>query len=341
MRIVYGQPGGRGWDTVTLLARLAARLFSADLTEVTMTREPPLSARLRAVEPALRKPRGRVAQDICLVIAAQPGHLQVLLDSHQWRRQRRERVLAWVIDSFWTERIPFLAKGRGHIDHLFITDAELTDEWRRATRTTTDWLPFGSDVLAMGSAARARPVDALRVGRQPPEWDSDTEVEADCARAGIIYSGTTPFHSDPQVNQAGLMRAMSQTKFVVAFNNVVAPGVYTHPTRHYLTGRWTDALASGAVVAGVSPRCRATDELLWPGATLEFDSIDRRHGTAALAEALSTWVPERAERNYQQALQRLDWRWRLAELSRTAQIPLPSRLSDELDELRARIAAHE
>lgn len=295
-----------------------------------MPSEPGRIAKLGALRP--RRRRG----ETCLVIAPQPGHLQALLAVDHWRRGY-DHVVAWVIDSFWTERIPFLARGRGHLDAICITDAELVDEWASVTATPTYWLPFGSDVLDRGSSSPDRPVDLVRVGRQPEPWDDDRVVGDDLAARGLRFSGRTPFHFSADANQRALASSMARAKFVLAFNNVVAPDVYTHGSRQYLTGRWTDALANGATVAGLRPRCAASDRLLWPGATLEFDSTERAHGVAVLGSALQTWSPDVPSTHHLQALRRLDWRRRIVEMCELTGIASTPTLRAEVDRLDARI----
>jgi hypothetical protein len=120
----------------------------------------------------------------------------------------------------------------------------------------------------------------------------------------------------------------------LAFSNAVSPAPYTHPTREYLTGRWTDALACGAVVAGIAPACAATAELLWPGATLELDTVDRAQGIRRIAAAVSGWAPQTASDNHRKALERLDWRWRFQELAASLSIE-SERLDAEIHALRA------
>lgn len=332
VRVIYCHPGGRGWDTVTLLARLSARLLEAELVELAMSHEPSKLSRLPALLPRRR------GDEPCLVIAPQPGQLQALLSVDHWRRGY-SHVSAWVIDSFLTDRIPFLARGRGHIDQFFVTDAELVSEWELHTRTPTHWLPFGSDVLDLGSAKADRPVDVLRVGRMPDAWEDDARVRAAVEDRGLTYRGRTPFHTEPLDNQKGLLAAMADSKFVLAFNNVAAPAVYTHPTQQYLTGRWTDALSSGAIVAGRKPECIATDRLLWEGATLQFPGTDLVRGVDALVTAVADWTPGQATLNHRAALERLDWRLRLEELCAVSGIPLAGVLQDELARL-ARAVEH-
>ena len=139
-------------------------------------------------------------------------------------------------------------------------------------------------------------------------------------------------HDDPTGNQTALMQSLASAKFALAFSNAVSPAPYTHPTREYLTGRWTDSLASGAVVAGIAPRCAAADELLWPGATLELASTDLAAGVQELAEAVRRWTPEVARESHRRALERLDWRWRFRELADALNVG-SERLDAELESL--------
>ena len=133
------------------------------------------------------------------------------------------------------------------------------------------------------------------------------------------------------------MGAMAAAKYTLSFSNLASPATYTHPTREYLTGRWTDALASGAVVAGIAPRCEAAEAVLWPGATLDLGTTDRGAGLAVLREAASAWTPREAQLTHAHALERIDWRWRLQEITRTMGWYAP-RLEAELDQLRARVS---
>jgi hypothetical protein len=106
---------------------------------------------------------------------------------------------------------------------------------------------------------------------------------------------------------------MSRARFVLAFSNAVDRQPYTHPVREYITGRWTDALAAGAIVCGIPPTCEVARSSFWPGALLTLPSTDRAGGLNAIHRALLEWTPGDAARNHREALKRLDWRWRLRE----------------------------
>jgi hypothetical protein len=120
----------------------------------------------------------------------------------------------------------------------------------------------------------------------------------------------------------------------VSFSNLAAPAPYTHPSKAYFTGRWTDAIASGAVVAGIPPLEDAgVAGLLWEGALLEFDRIDLEENLARLAEAVARWTPDVARRNRRNALARLDWRWGLKRLADRLEMRFPA-LESDLERLR-------
>lgn len=330
LTVVYTHPGGRGWDTVTLMAELAARLLGGNLLR--FANDAPYTKAFAARD---LMPR-RHASGVCLVIAPQPAQLSALLEAPLLGR-RFDVVAGYVIDSFWTDRIPRLARQRGRYDHLFVTDGELADEWAAVTGTPTTWLPFASDVLAQPVPDGDRAVDVQRVGRQPQTWDDDEESSAAAARHGLVLRGRPPFFTEPAANQAGLTTAMAAAKYTLSFSNAASPAPYTHPTREYLTGRWTDALAVGATVAGIAPRCDATRELLWPEATLELSSTDRDVGLAEIAEAAAGWTPALARHHHHMALERLDWRHRFKTVADTLGLTAPV-LEAELAQLRARSA---
>jgi hypothetical protein len=312
MKIIYPRLPGAGWAPVTLAARLAARMFEADLVEFSAS-----NLRNRLHTPLGHMPRRRGKGGHCLIIAPRPAYLLSALNVDHWF-PGYDYVSAWVIDSFWTEHIPRSSFRHVHLDQLFITDGELVDEWASSTNVPTAWVPVGSDVLGHGSNQADRPLDLQRVGRQPAAWEDDTTNEAACAGAGLTYGRRPGFDADAQRNQQSLRAALRSAKFTLSFSNKVSPAGYTHPTREYLTPRWTDALAAGAIVAGISPKCQTSATLLWPEAVLELDTTDLDVGVRVVADAVQQWTPARARTNYQRALERLDLRWRFDQMARVA-----------------------
>ncbi|PIE23461.1 MAG: GTPase [Planctomycetota bacterium] len=310
------------------MARLAGKLLGANYLEFDGTQPYTKWAALKGSWPRRR------GKHKALVIAAQPGDLNRLSERLGWLRGY-EFSVGWVIDSFWEDRIPRVAKG--HFDQLFITDGDLTDSWEKRTGTSTAWLPWGAEALRQPELAQERPVDLQRLGRQPGAWDDDDRATAAAVKQGMTYRGRPPYSDSLEEGQRMLRATLVQAKYVLAFSNRVGNADYTHKRHEYVTGRWTQALAAGACVAGLSPRCRATRELLWPEGLLELSGIDLESGIAEVAAAAQTWTPEVAVQNRQKALERLDWRHRFAELASALEWSAP-RLQAELDEIRELLA---
>lgn len=293
-----------GWGPIGEMVRLAARSFGGTLTT---TGQESLS-RLQKVRVAVPPRPGRA--DHLLVIAPLPNSLdQIAMDPAL--RKRYATVSAWVIDSFWHERIPRIARQRGWFDHIYVMDSDDADAWDSATpsRTAISVLPWGTDTLRVGEVDQERDVDLLRVGRQPSAWEDDDATAVAAGVAGVRFAGRPGFGADEAESRELLRRSLADARAVLSFGNRVSPTPFTHPTREYLTGRWTDALGHGCMVAGVLPRAAST-ALVPEAARIDVSPTDVTLGLAEIKEALVEWTPERAENIHEHAREHLDWRHR-------------------------------
>ena len=305
--ILYIRAGGNGWGPIDQLADLTARLLDGNLVTLQDRGEVSIARKLLG-----QLPRHRSGDRALLVLASNPAHLAYTARLRHWLPGYR-RTTAWVIDSFWSDRISRVARHRGHFDHIFITDRELQEEWASATGSAIRWAPWGTDTLAIKELPAERPVDLLRIGRQPAAWDDDHRTEEAAAALGLTFEGRPAMDPDPAVNQQNVRSALLRSKFVLAFSNLVSPADYTHPTRDYVTGRWTDALGAGAIVAGVAPS--AADQTLGPASTIEIDPSDLSRGIAQIRESVERWSPSIPEQTHAHARATLDWRWRIHEIA--------------------------
>ena len=324
VQVVYTDPGIPGYNSVYSMARLAANLLDGDLV---VLRSKPLTMleKLAALVP--RKRTGAP----CLLICPAPSNLASILLVENWR-ERYGRVVAWVFDSFWTNYIPRFARVSRVFDHLFVTEQEDIDTWGNMLRAPVEWLPWGSDVLRLGSANPKRRHDLIRTGRQPSEWEDDSSSALACRSRQLTFQGRPPFFDDATENERALMGFLSDAKFSLSFSNRVSPSVQTHPTREYVTGRWTDALAAGAVVAGIPPCSKSVRSLLWSEALLDLGTVNRSEGLEVIARAVGVWTPALARLNYLRSLERLDWRWRFKRIADSLGIS-PRPLDTDLIEL--------
>jgi hypothetical protein len=325
IQVVYTDLGGEGYHCMLHMARLAAELLNGKLV-VVQPGYPRATDKLGGIF----LPRKR-SHSSCLLICPSPGALSSILFVQNWR-QSFDRIVAWVFDSFWTELIPRWAQASRIFDHVFVTEREDLNVWRRKMRAPVDWLAWGSDVLKLGSPNPARPFDLLRFGRQPKEWDEDLVNAQACQSLGISFHGRPQSLSDATDNERGLMATLSKAKFTLAFSNRVSPGVNTHPKREYITGRWTDSLAAGATVAGIPPQNESVQSLFWPEALLDIGTVNQTEGLQVIGSMVRAWTPDRARLNYIRALETLDWRWRFRTLAQVLDFHSP-KLDAEVEHL--------
>jgi hypothetical protein len=326
IHVVYTDLGGEGYLCLFHMVRLATELLDGELV-VIQPGQPPLIDKLSGA--LFSRKRSRTS---CLLICPSPAALSSILRVQNWRKNYG-RIVAWVYDSFWTEWIPPWARVSRIFDHVFVAEREDLNAWRQTVRAPVDWLPWGSDVLNFGSPNPLRPLDLVRFGRQPQEWDDDRVNAEACQYSGLAFHGRPPSFSDATENERGLMGMLSKTKFALAFSNRANPTIQTHPRREYITGRWTDALASGATVAGIPPRSESLQSLLWPEALLDMGTVDQAEGLKVIAAAAREWIPERAHLNYRRSLETFDWRWRFKMLAEALDIH-SSKLDAELARLQ-------
>lgn len=323
MHIVYPDAGPGFWP-IEAMANLAGAMLGASVE----VRDGTGSYRVSSRVPL--PPRRRNGDDL-LLIAPTPRHLiELVQDAYRFRGHRH--VAVWLIDSFWTDRTPRVGQSPLHIDQLYITDGDLVDDWQRTTHTNTAWLPWGSDVLGAWGESDHRSVDLLRMGRQPDAWSDDELTAHSAQEARLTFRPGPPFDASPLKSHANVQDALRASKTVLAFGNSHDRSTYTHPTREYVTGRWTDALAHGTQIAGIPPRCLATDVLLSEDALIEVPAEDAVQGVSIISEHLRSWTPRRARDIRVEALRRVDWRHRLGVIRDDFGVTAP-RLDEALDQI--------
>jgi hypothetical protein len=310
-----------GWQPVVALAELVARLWESTPTFLHPSRDYSVARKLLSVVP-----RARGKRPPLLIIAAHPGDLLSLADT-QVLLGHFSQIGAWVIDSFWDERIPLFARLGRTIDRVWITDAELVDHYADVMKVPCGWAPWGSDALAVhGLPSAERDIDVLRLGRQPTAWEDDTKNQRFFADHRLTYEGRFPAAAGAN-NQQQVRDHLLRAKVVLASSNLASPAPYTHPTREYITARFTDAVACGTLIAGQPPRCRAA-ELLPKAGLVAIDVTSREAGLSRLKAAVDGWSAATADSIHAHALTHLDWRHRVRHLAEDLGVTTPTMTSE-------------
>lgn len=305
-------PGGVGWAPVEHMGNLLGGYLGVD----------PIMVNAKASLSKLTKilgtlPRPSSQQKVAIVIASDPGQLNAIAQARYLAR-RYSAVYGWVIDSFWDDRIPRIAKSTSIYTKIFVTDPDDVQAWRHNGVKNVDLLPWGTDVWEnfeeRMTAASTKTTDLVRVGRQPTAWDNDKHTATLAESRSLSFEGRPGFGSSVDSSVQLLHEAFARAKAVLAFSVRVSPAPYTHPTKDYVTARWLDALAWGCLVVGKRPQSAGADVLLWEGATADITPDDAEQGMAEVAAALKSYSKDTAERHVRLALENLDWRHRFKEL---------------------------
>lgn len=321
---------GGGWAPITTMATLAADCFGSHVRFIHPERLYRPTEKLTAMLPRRPGRRGSL-----LAIVATPADL-IAVASLKTLLGGLSTVSAWLIDSFWTDRLPRMARPLRNVDHLFITDPELIEFYAGMTRVPVTWLPWGTDTQGPALLrGEQKDIDVFRLGRQPAIWDDDDVNRR--AFAPLRYQGRFPVHTDADTNSGTVHGYLARSKVVLASTNTADDADYTHPHRDYISARWCDASAAGCVVVGAKPRTAATDILPSFG-LVDVDVANPAAANAAARKAASDWTPELGRRIREHAVRHLDWRHRFLTIAQTLSLDV-SRLTELTESLDCDVSA--
>lgn len=327
----------QGWGPVAKMARQFSLLVDTPL--ITLPERSRYTRRFlaRSLVPRGQRSRGKKA----FLVAGVPGQLRGLVESPLWRGGYEE-VHAWVIDSFWDDRVPRLLQGTKHVDRVWVADANDVDPWDAMFRGRVGVLPWGTDALGVMSGpnqSEVKGIDILRVGRQPDAFDDDDANGSAARSLGLKYAGRPPFGHTVEESQRLLEESLARAKGMLAFTNLVDSTAYTHPSKEYVTGRWTDALSHGVIPVGKRPNTDTARELVPDHLRVEIDPFNRESAMRDLKTWIDEYSDETAVKARIHALRRLDWRHRYAKILSDMGIPFSPQLTTDLQRIED-IAQH-
>jgi hypothetical protein len=330
-RILYYSDGGIGWEPIKHMIGIGLRVLNAQFVDLSKS-QPSLASRLRST--LIHPPIGGEGGDI--FIARRPHDLQYYFSHPSFLDKRKFRAI-WIIDSCFTEEwMKPTRRLLSHFDLVGYTQYRDSDFYSHLCGNRAVYLGWGTDALRINSISGERSIDILRVGRQPKEWDDDDQTARACEEVSLTFQGRPPIVDDHRKSYDDLVANWySRSKIVIAHSNIVSPVFYGHVSKEYITARWADSLACGAIVAGVQP-LQDIDLVNWNGALIHFDHIELKKNLIQISEFLQSWTIKTAENNKLEALRRLDWRWRFDVIARHLECGSQI-LSNELDSLQSTI----
>lgn len=331
--ICDGIPDTAGWSSIKHMISLMSELFESAVIKLPEY-SPNKSHKIRHFLAKKRKRNETEGYDLLIIstnLGAASNFFSLKQEKHSYNK-----IGIWVIDSSFTNHIPFLASSK-YFDHLFITSGNDISVYQEKTNIETSFLGYGSDVLRLGGPNEDRKIDVLRVGRQPSRFENDEDNENKFRSLNLRYQGRPSFDAS-YIDL--LKKHYLQSKYVLAHSNLADESSHTHPDKEYITTRWTDALACGCTLLGQQPKSDyAYKNDLWPGSVIDIDSSDKCTDGSNLVDRLKNWSPEIAKYNYMMALKNLDWRWRFKELSEFFGIDC-KKLEDELSDIEKLISSY-
>lgn len=308
--LLVSVPADGGWTPVWQMIDLLHQYAGGKLIRI----DPQLSQRKRtkilSVIPRYRRKNNRA----CIVIASDPGIANSALRYFDIY-YRYEKVYLWVIDSFWSERIPRFLKKNKIFDKCFVMDSGDISDWKRQIEIPLGVLPWGADVLKINPENLSnKDVDVVRVGRQPEAWSDNQINQKYFTQKSLIYLGSPHIPGGHFKLEEHLEQTLARSKFLLAFNNLSSPAAYTHPTRSYLTSRWVKGISYGAVMLGAIPTSKTALELLPRWVHVEISPTSPKDAVEGITQASEQWDPRLPYALHAYACSVFDWRHRFAEI---------------------------
>jgi Glycosyl transferases group 1 len=227
-----------------------------------------------------------------------------------------------------------------HLDHLFVISEELAEQTRAVHAVNTSCLPLGVNTLAFGNHRPQRHIDIVGYGRTSPDIHSCLQQYYSQPTSDRLYFHSTFAQADvtsPKEHIALLNRLLERSKTSLCFEVSKLPRFRGHSPLLY---RWLEGWAAGCAIVGTKPHAQGVEKLMdWQDSTLELPEnpdqwipffealLDDEAGLAAISL-----------RNYQQCRLQHDWRYRLQDMFKTLNLPIPATLKADIAQIRASVA---
>lgn len=247
--------------------------------------------------------------------------------------QQFDLKIGYLLDGFdpaWLDRsLP------SQLDHLFVMSAELAEELQSQS-INASFLPLATNVLKYGSGQRQRSIDIIGYGRTNPDLHKTLQAHFNQQDSHRVYFHTT--FSQPDVFNLGehmmlLAKLLHKSKISLCFEPSNLPRFRGYSP---ILFRWFEGWACGCNLVGKRPVGKGVAELLdWENSTIELPD-DPNQWVPFFEDLLDdeATLAANARRNYQECVLRHDWRYRIQTMLKSLDLPVPARLSAEIEQLQ-------
>lgn len=290
--------------------------------------------------------------DRLIYVAMNYWQLSRMIERTVRLRRRSGTCQAYVFDSFhrylerWTARFPRPLRAAGRMlrhelrnlramSRIFVPTDLLVEEQEAFLGVAHAYLPIGVDAVRFGSARQDRTIDVNAYGRQPRGVTNLLSDTLNVRDGRYRFNHTNHLASitirDPERHRALFWRMLTDSKIALAYVPE-ATGDSDRFDCAFVGQRWYESIAAGCVVMGRQPDTPEMRRLFdWPEALIELPDDPE----AARARIL-TMIENPAERaaisrrNQREALERHDWRHRIAAMAERSGIEPDARFRTEL-----------
>lgn len=228
------------------------------------------------------------------------------------------------------------------LDYLFVPAAEIAELINEIFPVTAKFLPHAINALKYGSNHMHRCIDVIGYGRGNQDLHKCLQAHYNQSGTERIYFHSTfsePYLTSYKEHRMLLAKLLGKSKISLCFEP--SKGERFKGCSPILT-RWFEGFAAGCTIVGKRPFGKNVADL-----------INWEHSTIELPDTPTEWIPffedllddaasiaTNAQRNYRECLLRHDWRYRLRDIFKTVDLPLPAKLDMEIKQLeeKARLA---
>jgi hypothetical protein len=282
------------------------------------------------------KLEGRVGGELLLVVAREPSDLRMVRALPNARKRFR-KIVGYVIDSYFVEAFERSAR---HYDHVFSTTEEGAELLRSRYGVSSSVLRQGFDCVRWANAEGDRSIDVIGFGRQPRSYHRCFQAAFHTSESKVLYLHSpigTSTGADVYTERPMMLKLLQRSKISLAFHLLVEPQGERPRAANFVTSRWLESLGTGCLVVGKRPLGQMAEEMFpWSDALIEVP--DSPSGAVEMMKSLLSkpnFIHETRRQNVVEMCRRHDWRYRIRDIYRRVELPLPESLTAELNALEA------